>query len=353
MRFIGNKENLLEAINYALEKREIKGKTFFDFFSGTSNVARFFKKKGYKVFSSDILYFSYCLQYAYIKNNKEPEFKKLLLLINIKQNNPINTPLDIVVEFLNNIKPIKVFIYNNYSVGGTADLEKPRMYFSDNNAQKIDAIRTQIEDWKKEKLLTDEEYFILLACLIESVSFYSNVSGVYAAFQKKWDKRALKSFVLSRIDLVFNSQENKVFNADSMLLVPNIDVDILYLDPPYNERQYAPNYHILETIAKYDSPVIKGITGMRNYSQQKSVFCNKESAIKSLETVAKNAKYKYLILSYNSEGIMPKEQIIKTLQKYGNVQLVEFDYLRFKSNSNGENKDKKYIYEQLYILKRK
>lgn len=350
MRFIGNKENLLEAIGYALEKRNIKGKTFFDFFSGTSNVARFFKKKGYKVFSSDILYFSYCLQYAYIKNNKEPYFKKLLPRLNNSQHNPINTPLDRVVEFLNNIKHIKGFIYQNYSVGGTATMDKPRMYFSDENAQKIDAIRTQIEDWKKDKLLTETEYFILLACLTESVSFYSNVAGVYAAFQKKWDKRALKPFLLRSIALVFNSQDNEVFNSDTMQLISDIDVDILYLDPPYNERQYAPNYHILETIAKYDNPTIKGITGMRDYRDQKSTFCNREGALQSLENIAKNAKYKYLILSYNSEGIMPKEEIIKTLQKYGKIELVEFDYLRFKSNSNGESKDKKYIYEQLYIL---
>lgn len=83
---------------------------------------------------------------------------------------------------------------------------------------------------------------------------FSNVSGVYSAFQKKWDPRALKKFLLKPIKLVFNRGNNEVFNIDSMKLVPKIETDILYLDPPYNERQYAPNYHILETIAKYDSP---------------------------------------------------------------------------------------------------
>jgi adenine-specific DNA-methyltransferase len=350
MRFIGNKENLLDTINYTLEQRNIKGSLFFDFFSGTTNVARFFKKKGYKIFSSDLLYFSYCLQYAYIKNNKESKFSKLLPQLNIKQDKLIYSPLDIVIEFLNSIKPIESFIYNNYSVGGTSHLEKPRMYFSDNNAKKIDAIRIQIEDWKNGKLLTKEEYFILLACLIESVSFYSNIAGVYAAFQKKWDKRALKPFTLRTIELVYNDKKNEVFNTDSMQLIPDIDTDILYLDPPYNERQYAPNYHILETIAKYDNPVIKGITGMRDYSRQKSLFCNKDIAFQSLDKIVKTAKYKYLILSYNSEGIMPSENIIETLQQYGNVELCEFDYLRFKSNSNGESKTKKHIREQLYVL---
>ncbi|MDR3195849.1 MAG: DNA adenine methylase [Endomicrobium sp.] len=352
MRFIGNKKNLLDTINYTLEQKNIKGNSFFDFFSGATNVARFFKKKSYKVFSSDLLYFSYCLQYAYIKNNKEPKFSKLILQLNIKKDKLIYSPLDIVVKFLNDIRPVESFIYNNYSVGGTSHLEKPRMYFSDDNAKKIDAIRIQIEDWKNNKLLTKEEYFILIACLIESVSFYSNVAGIYAAFQKKWDKRALKSFNLRTIELVYNDEKNEVFNTDSMQLISDIDTDILYLDPPYNERQYAPNYHILETIAKYDNPIIKGVTGMRDYSGQKSAFCNKETALQSLDKIAKTAKYKYLILSYNSEGIMPSKQIVETLQKYGNVELCEFDYLRFKSNFNGESKTKKHIQEQLYILAR-
>ncbi|MCA6071793.1 MAG: DNA adenine methylase [Endomicrobium sp.] len=352
MRFIGNKENLLSGIYHILDQRNIKGNSFFDFFSGTTNVARFFKKKGYKVFSSDILYFSYCIQRAYIKNNKNPQFKKLLSQIDTKQEKLIYSALDTTIEFLNHIRPLEGFIYNNYSAGGTSHLGKPRMYFSDDNAKKIDAIRTQIKEWKTQKLLSSEEYFILLTCLIESVSFYSNVAGVYAAFQKKWDKRALKPFNLRTIELVFNKEKNEVFNADSMQLAPIIDADILYLDPPYNERQYAPNYHILETIAKYDNPVVKGITGMRDYCNQKSTFCNKDSALQSLNNIAKNAKYKYLILSYNSEGIMPSKSIMTTLQNYGTVELVEFEYLRFKSNSNGEGKTKKHVQEQLYILKK-
>jgi adenine-specific DNA-methyltransferase len=137
-----------------------------------------------------------------------------------------------------------------------------------------------------------------------------------------------------------------------MDLVDNLNVDILYLDPPYNERQYAPNYHLLETIAKYDNPEIRGVTGMRNYSDQKSEFCNKDTALVALDRVAKNAKYKCLILSYNSEGVMPENEIISVLNKYGKVELKNIDYLRFKSNSNGDSRHKKVIQEQLYVLTR-
>lgn len=352
MRFIGNKENLLETIHFIFKQKGISGKSFFDFFSGTTSVAKFFKKLNYQVFSSDLLYCSYCLQQAYIKNNETPLFTAIIKKLNIKKNSLISTPLSDVVNYLNSLSSKNGFIYKNYSVGGTIELSQPRSYFSDDNAKKIDSIRQTIENWYIKELITQSEYYILLACLIESVPFYANISGVYAAFQKKWDPRALKPFELRAIETINNSKDNFVYNINSLELVRDINIDILYLDPPYNARQYAPNYHLLETIAKYDNPKIKGITGMREYSEQKSSFCNKTTAIKDLDYIAKNAKYKFLVLSYNSEGIMQKETILKTLNQYGKAEVVEFDYLRFKSNNNGKSKTKKHIQEQLYILKK-
>lgn len=353
MRYIGNKENILDTIFLILKNNNVEGKTFFDFFSGTANVGKFFKKQGYKVFSSDILYLSYCLQKAYIENNDEPCFKNLLEILP-KQKSEIffASPLDTVVNYLNSLDGIEGFIYKNYTPSGTVDLPRQRMYFIDENGKKIDAIRLKIEEWKKENLISEDEYFILLACLIETIGFYSNVAGVYAAFYKSWDPRALKPFTMRTIQILNNNQQNIVYNDDSMNFINNIDVDILYLDPPYNERQYASNYHILETIAKYDEPELHGITGMRNYTSQKSKFCNPNTALEDLEKIAKNAKYKYLVLSYNSEGIMPSDKIIEILKQYGTVKLEQFEYARFKSNNNGLARTKKTVYEQLYILKR-
>jgi adenine-specific DNA-methyltransferase len=353
MRYIGNKENILDKIYSILEDNNISGKSFFDFFAGTTNVSRFFKAKGYQVSSSDILYLSYCLQKAYVENNEEASFSKLLENLPCPESiDSFTRPIDKVVHHLNSIPGQKGFIYKNYTPGGTKRLERPRTYFIDENGQKIDAIRMKIEEWKLADLLTESEYYILLACLIETIGFYSNVAGVYAAFQKKWDPRALKPFELRTIEVISNEQVNTVHNTDSMLLLDEIDVDILYLDPPYNERQYAPNYHILETVAKYDNPTIKGVTGMRDYSSQKSRFCSAATALEDLEKIAKTAKFHYLVLSYNSEGIMPQEKIIETLQKYGNVKLEQFVYTRFKSNNNGLAKTKKTVFEQLYILEK-
>jgi adenine-specific DNA-methyltransferase len=155
---------------------------------------------------------------------------------------------------------------------------------------------------------------------------------------------------LRPIEFIINNKQNYSFNENSANLISQIEADLFYLDPPYNQRQYAPNYHILETIAKYDDPEIKGVSGLRNYENQKSKFCNSTTAIQELSRIAKEGKYKTLILSYNTEGIMPKNKILSTLEQYGKVELVELQYLRFKSNNNGESKTKKHINEQLYIL---
>lgn len=352
MRYIGNKENLVGRIHEVLLSKNIKGNSFFDFFAGTTSVGRFFKKLDYQVFSSDLMYFSYILQKAYISNNQELNFEKVLQKINFQNSSLFSEPLLIVVEYLNRIKPVEGFISKNYTPSGTSDLNIPRMYYSDENGKIIDTIRQEIEIWRTENLLTENEYFVLLACLIETVPFYANISGVYATFQKKWDSRAIKRMNLRPIEFVINNHENFVYNEDSTNLLGKIEADIFYLDPPYNQRQYAPNYHLLETIAKYDNPTIKGVGGLRDYTNQKSKFCNATTAIQELNKIAQEGKFKTLILSYNTEGIMEKNNIISVLENYGKVELEEFEYLRFKSNNNGESKTKKFIHEQLYILRK-
>ena len=352
MRYIGNKENLLDKIYQVMQSKKIQGNSFFDFFSGTTSVSRFFKKLDYQIFSSDLLYFSYVLQKAYASNNQVLNFEKVLNNINFQSTSLFASPLHIVVEYLNQIEPVEGFISQNYTPCGTSELEIPRMYYSDENGKIIDAIRQKIELWKTENLITENEYFVLLACLIETVPFYANISGVYAAFQKKWDPRAIKKMVLRPVEFVVNNKKNFTYNENSTELLNQVEADIFYLDPPYNQRQYAPNYHLLETIAKYDKPIIKGVGGLRDYQNQKSKFCNATTAIQELNKIAKEGKFKTLILSYNTEGIMKQENIISALEKYGKVELVEFEYLRFKSNSNGESSTKKFIQEQLYILQK-
>jgi len=293
MRFIGCKENLLGFIETFVKQKDIRGNTFCDLFAGTGSVAKHFKKLGYKIISSDLLYFSYVLQKVYIEQNQYPKFAKLLKHLKI---NPVEETLFTsdsqsakeIIKYLNNLERVEGFIYKNYSPEGTQGQTNPRKYFTGDNAKRIDAIREKIEEWKKSNLLNEQEYFFLLGALIEAVPFVANISGTYSAFLKEWDKRAFKKLTLEVPEIIKSDETHKVFNINGLNVFDQIKgIDILYLDPPYNERQYAPNYHILETIAKWDKPKIKGITGMRTYEDQKSEFCNLKSGIKALGEIIK------------------------------------------------------------------
>lgn len=352
MRYIGNKENLIEVIYQTLCEHHIVGESFFDVFSGTANVGKFFKKQGYQIFASDLMYYSYVLQQAYLVNNDEPTFKDLLSTLQTDSTGLFSTPLQQILEYLNQVPIQKGFIYQNYTPDGTLNLDIPRMYYTGENGQFIDKVRLLIENWYQQALIDEHEYYILIASLIETVPFYANISGVYGAFHKKWDRRALKAMYLREIEIISNSKENQVYNGDSKALLNTVSADIFYLDPPYNQRQYAPNYHLLETIARYDNPEIKGVSGMRDYSEQKSKFCQKRHALDELEYFIKHGQYQHLVLSYNCEGLMQQEQILEMMKPYGTVELVAFDYMRFKSNNNGTNQHKKCVKEQLYLLSR-
>jgi len=356
MRFIGCKENLLGFIETFVKSKDLKGKVFCDLFAGTGSVAKHFKKLGYKIISSDLLYFSYVLQKVYIEQNQYPKFTKLLKHLKI---DPVEETLFAsgsqnvkeIIKYLNNLEGIEGFIYQNYSPEGIRGKTYVRKYFTGDNAKKIDAIREKIEEWKKSNLINEQEFYFLLASLIEAVPFVANISGTYAAFLKNWDKRAFKKLTLEVPEIIKSKETHKVFYDNGLRALDRVKgIDILYLDPPYNERQYAPNYHILETIAKWDKPKIKGVTGMRPYEEQKSEFCNAKTGIEALREIIEKNNFKHLLLSYNDEGIMPENEILKLFNKAGKCEIAEQNYQRYKSNSNGKQKNK--VKEKIYYLKK-
>lgn len=355
MRFIGCKENLLDFIETFVKQKDIKGNVFCDLFSGTGSVAKHFKKLGYKIISSDLLFFSYVLQKVYVEQNQYPKFTKLLKHLKI---DPVEETLFTsdsqnakeIIKYLNNLEGVEGFIYKNYSPEGTRGQTYSRKYFTGDNSKRIDAIREKIEEWKKSNLINEQEYYFLLASLIEAVPFVANISGTYSAFLKEWDKRAFKKLTLEVPEIIKSDETHKVYHEDGLKVLDQVKgIDILYLDPPYNERQYAPNYHILETIAKWDKPEIKGITGMRSYENQKSEFCNPKTGIKALGEIINKGNFKHLLLSYNDDGIMPESEILKLFNKAGKSEIAEQNYQRYKSNSNGEQKNG--VKEKIYYLK--
>lgn len=341
MNYIGSKLSLLEFLEKSINKVVAKNcHVFCDLFAGTGIVGSYFKKRGYKIIANDIQYYSFVLNKHYIENHEPLEFRKLIGILPALKNVEANDKKDFVCRYLSGIKGIKGFIFGNYCLGGTKNQKFERQYFSDENGMRCDAIRVKIEQWKKGGLINNGEYYFLLATLIETIDKYANTAAVYGAFLKQLKKTAQKPFVLRPAELIINKGKHQVFNKDVNKLAGKVEGDILYLDPPYNQRQYATNYHILETVAKYDNPIIHGKTGLREYKNQKSLYCSRLSVKKAFKDLILNAKTKYIFLSYNNEGLMTTSDIKEIMSMRGKYGYFTKKYNRFKADRN-ENRDYK------------
>lgn len=340
MNYIGSKLSLLDFLKKSILSviKNDSANTFCDLFAGTGTVGILFKKLGFKIISNDIQYYSYILNKHYIENNTD------LMFNNFKRDKNI-------FDYLNNLNLIKDgFIYTNYSPSGTINQEFKRIYFTDYNAQKCDTIRINIEQLYNNNEINENEYYFLLTSLIESIDKYANTTSVYGAFLKQIKNSAAKHFIINPANIILGSQKNEVYNTNANYLIDKINTDILYLDPPYNARQYCSNYHLLETITKYDNPIIKGKTGLRDYTLQKSEFCSKSKVIKAFKNIIEKTNAKYIFLSYNNEGLMRFEEIKSILSSRGEYGFFEINYSRFKAD-NKRNYFKNNTTEYLHYCK--
>jgi len=314
MNYIGSKYRLRDFIKNAICSvvgTDLSQTVFCDMFAGTGIVGRSFKSEVRRVIANDCEYYSFVLNKNYIENHTEIANKERYI-------DELNT----IPTTANGI------IYRNYCLDGGYG----RQYFSDSNGKRIDTIRQRIEKWKQSGKINGNMYYFLLASLLESADKVANTASVYSAFLKHLKANSQKEMVLLPADFIINGNEHRVFNMDSNHLIQQIEGDILYLDPPYNSRQYGALYHLLNTIARYDCFEPKGKTGLRDYDR--SLYCRKNEVSKVFEDLIKNAKFKYIFLSYSNEGLMSVENIQKIMKWYGKYDFLMIDYQRFKSNSD-------------------
>ena len=333
MNYIGSKLKLSAFLYQAIDEMvgdHLQEKVFCDGFAGTGIVGRKFKPFVKKIISNDIEYYSYVLNRHYIGNTKhKPEWDDLIKELN---NAPLIT---------------NGFIYTNYCLGSGSG----RQYFSDYNGQKIDAVRQKIEIWYKHNEIDTDTYYFLLCSLLESADKVANTASVYGAFLKHLKKTAQTPMQLSPVYTDETKTENDVYNTDINTLVKQISGDILYLDPPYNARQYGANYHLLNTISEYKSFIPKGKTGMRDYAPSK--YCSKRTVTEEFDALIQNAKFEYIFVSYNNEGLMTLEEIKEIMEQYGIYNCISTHYNRFQADkATNRNIKADSTIEYLHILKK-
>lgn len=340
MRFIGGKSNLLPDIQNTITRSTVNVRTVIDIFSGSGVVSSYLKQNNYNVIGNDMMYFSYVLSRGNTALNQFPFFGNLGI------GNPIEYLNNLTIENTD-IALADCYIYQHYSPHDDCN----RMYFQNENAIRIDIIRITIEEWKKNNLINDDEYYYLLAALLAAVPYVSNIAGVYGAYLKHWDARTYNRLLLRAPDLIHNGGTAVFYNQNCDALLPNIAGDLLYADPPYNSRQYLPNYHVLETIARYDNPVIHGVTGMRDYRQQKSEFCMVGSVESAFRRMIEAANVRYVLISYNNEGLLSTERLSAICQEYAvnhSFYLQEIDYRRYHNVGTTQSG----VMEQLYFFEK-
>ena len=243
------------------------------------------------------------------------------------------------------------FIYNNYTpIGG-------RMFFTEDNGVKIDGIRKNIEILYEKDDIEESEYFYLIASLLESVTKISNTSGTYEAFFKFWDSRAEKNFLIEPLELncVEQLNENTILCEDVNKLVREISGDIAYIDPPYTVTQYVSAYHMLETIARYDSPAIKGVGGKRGREGKNSLYAQRTQAKRIFEDLFRQIQFEHILISYSNQGLVPLDELVDLAKLFavdGKVQINHFDYREYQNHRSSNKRNGKKLNEVIIYFKK-
>jgi adenine-specific DNA-methyltransferase len=355
MRYIGNKTKLLGFIRRVLRGRGIAAGSAVDPFSGTASVARDLKRLGFRVVAGDIMEYAYVFARAYVQTAAPPDLSRLADHLGLRR-----PTLAHVVARLNELEPEPGFVHAHYTPAGRDGARHGRMYFTPDNGARIDAIRTTLERWRRADLIDDDAFHLLLAALLEAADRVANTTGVYAAFVKSWQANAKRRLQL-RPPAVLPGNGCRAARADALELVRGVEpFDLLYLDPPYNSRQYAGYYHVPELIAKgwFDGDVTtRGKTGLLEDGDRRSDWSRSRRCEAAFEALVAAAPWRHIVMSYNAEGIIPEATIERVLREQGIASTYRRHprrYRRYRSDADGANRRYRgdFVDEYLYCVSR-
>ena len=332
-RYLGNKYSLSSFIRKTVDENCKDVNIVIDMFSGTGAVANAFKDK--MLITNDLLYSNYISNYAWFGYEKYSGKK--------------------IIEFIYDYNQIETK-ENNYMRENFADT-----FFSADDCSKIGYIREDIEVKYKSRKINFKEYAILITSLLYAMDKIANTVGHYDAYRKNtYFKKTLMLNVLLPEEII--NSNNVCYNLDANELIKNIKGDLLYLDPPYNSRQYCDAYHLLENVARWEKPKVYGVARKMDRTLLKSDYCM-VTATKTFQELIENADTKYILLSYNnmskkgndrSNAKISDKDIMETLSKKGKVNVFEANYKNFSTGKSDikDNKERLFLCEA-FIAKKK
>lgn len=301
-RYIGSKSRLINQIIKYIGP-PTKGAFFVDAFCGTGVVAEAAATLGWNVRINDNLRSAVISAGARLISHEQVNFKEL-------------GGYYTAIAKLNSVSPANGFIWRAYSPASLEFYGIERRYFTEENAGKIDAMRSLIQHWYEEGVIDEVEERLLIADLFGALNRVANIAGTFGCFLSKWtgqsqDRITMRCRELKHTTVCVEATVGDVFN------VSNAAHDLVYLDPPYTKRQYASYYHILETVALGDEPMVEGVAGLRPWKDRASDFCYKTRALKTLSRLVRSLDSQRVLLSYSSEGHISMQDIKAELSMIG------------------------------------
>jgi len=320
-RYIGNKQKLLNWIFENIEKECKDIKTFSDIFAGTGVVSLEAIKRYQKIIINDFLYSNNIIYKAFFYQEN----------FNIDR-------LQKLVEYFNKLNPKN--LKDNYFSNYYGD-----KYFSYDTAKIIGFVRDYIEEIE----LNQKEYAILIASLIYSIDKIANTVGHYDAYFKK--TKIEDKFFMKLIKPIQTTKKIEIYRKDANFLAKEIKTDIVYIDPPYNSRQYSRFYHLLENLVKWDKPKLYGVA-LKPAPENISDYC-KVSAKNRLDELVNEIDTKYIALSYNntyksksksSQNKISLDEIKEILNKKGKTKIYKIDYQQFTTGKTEFENHQEYLF---------
>ena len=307
-RYIGSKARIANEIIKCLGAPTADDSYFIDAFSGTGIVASKAADLGWNIRINDMMMNATVVSEAHLLSEEDVNF----------------SALDGYVEAVKKLSVARKegFIWREYSPASALQVGIERRYFNEDNAQRIDGATNLIHAWKREGVISDKEFSLLLSTLIFAVNDVANLAGTYGCFLSKWTQQSMNQLNIVPLELRRNAVNYSVSNLD-VFQVNSRACDVVYFDPPYTKRQYASYYHILETIVRGDEPIVEGVAGLRPWKDNASVFCYKTKALKALVKLVISQKADRVLISYSNDGHIQLDEFKKELEKTGYVEITE------------------------------